>query len=87
MGGNRYFTWDGYYRGPGAGIGFLILLGFIVYAATHPGTLDSILESLRGQFGDLTAPEVTPPADPTGTPPTDPGGAPPPAGPDAAPAP
>ncbi len=62
--GNRYFTWDGYYRGPGAGIGFVLLLAGIVYEVTHPGTIDGLLESLRPQLPDLPTPTVTPPAPP-----------------------
>lgn len=65
MAGNRYFTWDGYYRGPGSGIGFVLTLGLIIYGVTHPGTVDHFLEQVRPQLPDhLPAPTVTPPAPP-----------------------
>lgn len=64
--GNRYFTWDGYYRGPGSGLGVVLLLAAIIYAATHPGVIDDILGSFPHQIPDVPTP--TPPAVPSGAP-------------------
>ncbi|MFF7019923.1 hypothetical protein ACFY97_02700 [Streptomyces klenkii] len=58
--GNRYFTPDGYYRGPGAGIGALLLLAVIIYAVTHPDVVDHILETIRQKALETSTPPALP---------------------------